>query len=49
MTAKTEDYQYNVFTNANTYSGGGIKNATLIEKEGKHLTLEKILIFQITV
>ena len=33
---KTEDYQYNVFTNANIYSGGGIiKNATLIEKEGK--------------
>jgi len=33
---KTEDYQYNVFTNANIYSGDGIiKNATLIEKEGK--------------
>ena len=33
---KTEDYQYNVFTNANIYSGGRIiKNATLIEKEGK--------------
>ena len=31
---KTEDYQYNVFINANIYSGGGIiKNATLIEKE----------------
>ena len=42
---KTEDYQYNVFTNANIYSGGGIiKNATLIEKEGKIFDIgEKIV------
>jgi hypothetical protein len=33
---KTKDYEYNVFVNANIYSNNNIiKNATLIEKDGK--------------
>ena len=33
---KTQDYQFNVFVNANIYSNNSIiKNATLIEKDGK--------------
>ena len=34
---KTQDYQFNVFVNANIYSNNSIiKNATLIERDGKN-------------
>ncbi len=39
---KTQDYQFNVFVNANIYSNNSIiKNATLIEKDGKIVQIGK--------
>ena len=39
---KTQDYQFNVFVNANIYSNNSIiKNATLIEKDGKVVQIGK--------
>lgn len=43
---KTQDYQFNVFVNANIYSNNSIiKNATLIEKDGKIVQIGKDIEF----
>ncbi len=42
---KTQDYQFNVFVNANIYSNNSIiKNATLIERDGKIVQIGKDIV-----